>query len=544
MRGKFVNLGFGIINIIFGLLIIIFQQYVPQNITDLTIQQMEVKHFLDIIIKIVLIVIIIMNSIALYSNKSEANFKSSYRIGTFSIIYFILPNTFVAILPILSGILVIKNVLKENLIQLDSTVALSCILVIIGVLLITILVCVKYEDIANYIYDKQNEDMQEFSETFFKYITPIETEDVYINVKKDGKYGYINQKGETVIDFKYDYASPFIKIIQYNKEFEVALVCDEEISYIIMKIERIVKSYVTESSSEDFDSKIKELEKFYKKELKQVEDMKFEIPLVNNNIKKIKAYTETSPEYTYKYNFNNDYDIIVISSSMGLSDTYYMVKKDNEKIKVKLECENLDYDENYLYIYSNGYLPYYSLTDREQGWFNEYGQKITLQGKAQILELINGKVLLKNYNDNTIYFMNGNEQIISSIYKDIYVRNNDEYVVQNTNGKYTIIDGQFSQITNEEFDFINTSLAEYGLYVCGNFEEEIDISDYNYYKTNFKLIDSNGNILMENIEQIYDVHYIVDENIKNKEEQINKLKEQIKVLDYKFAGEKFYEKYK
>ena len=38
------------------------------------------------------------------------------------------------------------------------------------------------------------------------------------NVKIDGKYGYINQNGETVIDFKYDYASPFIKIVQYNKE--------------------------------------------------------------------------------------------------------------------------------------------------------------------------------------------------------------------------------------------------------------------------------------------------------------------------------------
>ena len=168
MRGKFVNLGFGIINIVFGLLIIMFHQYVPQDITDLTIQQMEVQQFLAVVIKLILIIILVMNVIALYSNKSESNFKSSYRIGIFSIIYFILPNTFVAILPILSGILVIKNVLKENLIQLDSTAALSCILVIVGVLLVTLLACIKYDDIANYIYDKQNEDMQEFSESFFK----------------------------------------------------------------------------------------------------------------------------------------------------------------------------------------------------------------------------------------------------------------------------------------------------------------------------------------------------------------------------------------
>ena len=80
MRGKFVNLGFGIINIIFGLLIIIFHQCVPQDITDLTIQQMEVQQFLAITIKLILIAILIMNGVALYSNRTESNFKSSYRI--------------------------------------------------------------------------------------------------------------------------------------------------------------------------------------------------------------------------------------------------------------------------------------------------------------------------------------------------------------------------------------------------------------------------------------------------------------------------------
>lgn len=544
MRGKFVNLGFGVINIVFGLLIIVFHQYVPQDVTDLTIQQMAVQQFLAFAIKLILIVILIINIIALYNNRTESNFKSSYRIGIFSVIYFILPNLFVSILPILSGILIIKNVLKENLIQLDSTAVLSIILVILAILGLIILGSLKYQDIAEYIYDKQNEGMQEYSKTFFKYITPIETEDVYINVKNNGKYGYINQKGETVIDFKYDYASPFIKIVQYNKEFEVALVCKDSISYIIMKNERIVKSYITESANEDYSLKIAELERFYKEELGQTDEMKYEIKVIDNNIRKIKPYSEEEIDYTYKYDFTDKYDLGIISSSLGLSDTYYLIKKDNEKIRIELKCEKLDYDDDYLYIYSNGYLPYYSLNNREQGWFNESGHRVTMQGKAQILELINGNMLFKNYNDNTIYFMDGNQQIISSIYKDIYVGNNNEYVVQNTNGKYTLIDSQFSQIINEEFDFINTSMAEYGLYVCGNFEEEIDISDYNYYKTNFKLINSNGTILMENIEQIYDVRYMIDENIKNKEEQINKLKEDIKGLDYKFVGEKFYEKYK
>ena len=62
--------------------------------------------------------------------------------------------------------------------------------------------------------------------------------------------------------------------------------------------------------------------------------------------------------------------------------------------------------------------------------------------------------------------------------------------------------------------------------------------------TEVTYLDYDGNVINENIEQIYDVRYMIDENIKNKEEQINKLKEEIRQLDYKFVGEKFYEKYK
>ena len=38
------------------MLIIIFHQYVPQDITDLTIQQMEVQQFLAVVIKLILII--------------------------------------------------------------------------------------------------------------------------------------------------------------------------------------------------------------------------------------------------------------------------------------------------------------------------------------------------------------------------------------------------------------------------------------------------------------------------------------------------------
>ena len=85
--------------------------------------------------------------------------------------------------------------------------------------------------IANELYaqilacGEENKNELAYKSDYFKYITELGIEDVYINIKKDGKYGYINQNGEVVIDFLYDYASPFVGITAYNKHFDIALVC-------------------------------------------------------------------------------------------------------------------------------------------------------------------------------------------------------------------------------------------------------------------------------------------------------------------------------
>ena len=544
MRGKYVNLSMGIMNIVFGILILVFQIYVPQDISQLTVQENQVVNLIDISIKILLIVMSIINFVALYNNRMESGFKSGYKIALFSLSYFILSKAIIAVFPIIAGIIVINKIIKENLIELDSTFALSVIIVIFIATFILILGCFVYEYLGESLYKKQNKDELQYSETFFKYITELNTEEKYISFKANGKYGYINQKGEIVIDFKYDFASPFVKINMYNKNFEIALVCEEQKTSIIMKNQRVVKTYISESDNEDYEAKIKELEDFYKNTLKQTKEMEFEILPIKSNMNKVPEYQESSSEYTYRYDYNQQYDIIVIQSSMGLEDTYYLVKKDDEQNRVKLECENLFYDENYLYVYSNGDLPFYNISTREQGWFNSYGKKTNMKGKAQILEIVDQSLLIRNYNDNTIYFINAYEEIISSIYKNIFVGINDRYIVQNTNGKYTMINKEYTQIINEEFDFIDTSLAQVGLYVCGNFPEKFEFNEFGYTKLNLKIIDSNGSTLIDNVEQVYGSYYKISENIKDKEKQIENLKSQIEKLEYNFIGDKFYDKYR
>ena len=78
-------------------------------------------------------------------------------------------------------------------------------------------------------------------------------------------------------------------------------------------------SYRTESSDEDFDAKLEELENIYKNVLNQQGEMKYEIQNITENKNKVPAYSEISSEYTYRYDYNEEYDLTVTKSSLGLS---------------------------------------------------------------------------------------------------------------------------------------------------------------------------------------------------------------------------------
>ena len=81
--------------------------------------------------------------------------------------------------------------------------------------------------------------------------------------------------------------------------------------------------------------------------------MKYEIQNIIENKNKVPAYSEISSEYTYRYDYNEEYDLTVTKSSLGLADEYQLVKKADSNIKIKLDATKLDYDENYLYLFSN-----------------------------------------------------------------------------------------------------------------------------------------------------------------------------------------------
>ena len=547
MRGKVVNISIGLLNILLGIVIGVFTFIVPQDITLITVQENQVRTYILIAIYAVMGVLILFNLIEYFIHRKDGEVRNDYIFSLFMLSFIFIKEPLIAILPIVSGIFIISKTIRENLVEVNSMFAISIAILLATAMAISMVCSVFYSQIGTYIKDKENEDEQAYKSDYFKYVTELNEapyNEPYINIKKDGKYGYITTSGQEVIGFEYDYASPFIQINVYDKKFEIALVCKDGQSIVILKNGRKVLTYRSESADENYNAKIQELQDLYNNTFKQEGTMQYEINKITNNISKVPVYAEDSEkDYTYRYDYNVEYDLIVTKSNMGLSDKYELAKKDNLNVRITLDCNAISYDEKFAYIFSNGTIPFYDLNKREQGWFTGYGKKVTMSGKAQILDFFDDKILIRNYNDHTIYFIDSKGNILSEIYKEIYVLT-DRYIVKGENNKYKIIGKDFQKIFENEYDYIDPYLVNYGLYIVGNTSDGVEFNKFNYAKMNLSLINSNGETIMENIEQIYGNFYkISNEKNKSYATRYTEFLENVKSIEYNFVGDNFYKEY-
>lgn len=547
MRGKVVNISIGLLNILLGIVIGVFTFIVPQDLTLITVQENQVRTYILIAIYAVMGVLILFNLIEYFIHRKDGEVRNDYIFSLFMLSFIFIKEPLIAILPIVSGIFIISKTIRENLVEVNSMFAISIAILLATAMAISMVCSVFYSQIGTYIKDKENEDEQAYKSDYFKYVTELNEapyNEPYINIKKDGKYGYITTSGQEVIGFEYDYASPFIQINVYDKKFEIALVCKDGQSIVILKNGRKVLTYRSESADENYNAKIQELQDLYNNTFKQEGTMQYEINKITNNISKVPVYAEDSEkDYTYRYDYNVEYDLIVTKSNMGLSDKYELAKKDNLNVRITLDCNAISYDENFAYIFSNGTIPFYDLNKREQGWFTGYGKKVTMSGKAQILDFFDDKILIRNYNDHTIYFIDSKGNILSDIYKEIYVLT-DRYIVKGENNKYKIIGKDFQKIFENEYDYIDPYLVNYGLYIVGNTSDGVEFNKFNYAKMKLSLINSNGETIMENIEQIYGNFYkISNEKNKSYATRYTEFLENVKSIEYNFVGDNFYKEY-
>lgn len=544
MKGKYVNLVLGIMNAFVGILILIYSKVIPEDILSVTIQEMSVINIINIALFALLVITAIINILYVFINRKDKIFCFGYLLGIFAILFIPIHAIYMCTFSFMSALIIIIMSLKENMVDVNNMVMISIVVTIIGLIIVLSGTCFAYKWIGEQIRDKDNEGELKYSNDFFKYITELDIDDVYINVKnEEGKWGYINQDGNTVIDFKYDYASPFININVYNKNFKIALVCDSKSTKIILKNERKVLSYKTESNNNDYSRKLEELNNIYKNTLNQTGEMKYEIARNKEDyLEKRPVYVEQTEDYTYRYDYNNEYDVIITESITG-KNKYELARKSNINIRFTLECDSLDYDSNYLYVYKNGFIPFYNISSREQGWFNSVGKKTIMQGKAQILELVDDVILLKNYNDNTVYFIDKSGNIVSPVYKEVYVCDN-YYIVKNTNNKFMFIDKQYQKMFEEEFDYVNTAFSYLNIYICANLGENVTFNDYGYANINYQLITSDA-VSLGQYQDIYNLDCKISTNKKeNYIDRYNQFLNSIGTLNCKYVGDKFYINYK
>lgn len=543
MRGKIVNLCIGLMNLLFGILILVFTKYVPQDKTLLTVQENIVVVNIIRAIYVLVIAVAIVNIVQSYHHRNDTTFNSAYIIGIFSISFIFIKEPIIAAFGILSGVIILFKSIKENLVEINSTTGISVSIVIMAVTAILGILSFSYASIGESIKNRENTNETAYKQDYFKYITELEEEYQipYINLKKDGKYGYINSNGDKVIEFIYDYASPFIEISAYDKKFYIALVCKDGSSYVILKNGRKVLSYRTESADENYKAKIEELENIYYNILHQTGTIKYEIEYTDNNMTKVPVYNENTLEYTYRYDYNEEYDLIVTQSNLGMEDKYELAKKADLDFRITLDVSALDYDSNYLYLFSNNTIPFYEISKRNQGWFTSYGMKNSMSGKAQILDFFGEKILLKNYNNDTIYFIDQDRKIISEEYKDIFICALDRYIVRNKDGFFKIINDNYENIySDKEFAAISPILNSQNLYLVTNDTSNLKINDYGYAITNWSLMNYDGEIIIDGIEQVYNQYYVYpEENTKNKK-VYEEFEEKIKALNYRFVGDQFY----
>lgn len=164
-------------------------------------------------------------------------------------------------------------------------------------------------------------------------------------------------------------------------------------------------------------------------------------------------------------------------------------------------------------------------------------KRVEVPGNMQILDFYDINMLVKDYNENTIYFMNQSGNRVSDKYLDIYVYDNG-YIVKKTNGKYTLINKKFKQIINKEFDYINPKFIDYGFLICANLPKSITFNK-NGMPTNitYSLMDMSGNVYSGGYTNIYN---IIEK--KSEELPINDYLYNLTNIEYNFIGEEFYNK--
>lgn len=303
-----------------------------------------------------------------------------------------------------------------------------------------------------------------------------ENSKLLIPVKKDNKYGFIDEDEEEKISCQYDRVSFFYEVEIDNSNYYVALAKNNDEFYLISKsndnavIEGDLKKYLQgiENNLESMVTNEYDLEGDYTdgyvyyfgialKEFIGIKKMSYQ-ELENNNENSITLIEEENYD-SYKYYYNNG------NYSMEIEPIYDDYKYYNVKCKVTItkisgEKEEStvylpgfnDY-EGSLYTFSNGYIEFENEEGTRRGWYDDDGNQVTIPIDFEIIDIKDNKAILQifnvedeNFGANFIIIDMTGKTLLRSQIVDVY---DDKYLIKNSNGKMVFVDSELREISNE-----------------------------------------------------------------------------------------------
>lgn len=158
-------------------------------------------------------------------------------------------------------------------------------------------------------------------------------------------------------------------------------------------------------------------------------------------------------EINYKYyykteNYTMEIELLEDEDGYYIDKTKVTVVKEDGTISSNIE-EIADFD-NYdgtIQTLSNGCIAFKNDQGEENGWYNEYGNRIKINGSYKILDIDNNKIFIVDNENDIYYILNMNGKTI--LKTNVLYPYNDRILIKNKNNKMVICDSELNEISNE-----------------------------------------------------------------------------------------------
>lgn len=316
----------------------------------------------------------------------------------------------------------------------------------------------------------------------------ITKEEEYIVVENNSKYGFINEKGEEKIPCNYDGVSSFYSADINNKKYYFALAKKNNEYYIISKNNqkinindneyfRKIADYIENEMINTFNNeeKIWTSVPMYSFALQGFTSSKTEIEyqqltkkLKNDPINLQKDNPELYEGYKLYYE-NENYTMIIEPMQEGKGYSKYdgtitiepkckvTIRKSNGEESSSIEyLPGFTEYEDTIEVLSDGCIVFKSLDEETYGWYDSYGNKVSLPSGYEIKDIINHIIIVYKYDEESnrteYYFLDSLGRILLKTYDSLEILENT-YIVKNENNNMLLYDENLNKISNE-YDLI------------------------------------------------------------------------------------------